>query len=114
MYICAVILIRMKNSTKELIDSHKAKIERLISAYEYSQAEVISLREKLSVAEAEVLGYKAKSEESIRKIRELEEKITDMKISGFLVSNVEDGREAAGSIRKLVKEIDKCIAMLGE
>ena len=72
------------------------------------------MREKLSVAEAEVLGYKAKFEESIRKIRELEEKIMDMKISGFLVSNVGDGKEAAGSIRKLVKEIDKCIAMLGE
>ncbi|MEA1886734.1 MAG: hypothetical protein U9N72_05960 [Bacteroidota bacterium] len=83
----------------------KRKVEELLGRYEKTQGDLISLR-----SEKEELGEKLRDKE--KEFLELEEKYNKLQLSGAILGDEESTRLARKRINKLVREIDKCIALL--
>ncbi len=73
----------------------------------YKQLEVEKLTTENTVIELSRQIEKLKQEKS-----ELNEKIEQLRLATHLLSGVDENREAKRKINKLVREIDKCIALL--
>ncbi len=95
-------------STENVIMSLKRKIEILMGRYE-------TLRVDNSKLANEVATYKQTIEINNNKIKELQQKIDNLQFAAAF-KHADDGNtnEAKRKIAKLVKEIDKCIALLNE
>ena len=87
-------LIRLKN-----------KIGLLVSQYEHIKAE----NERMAI---ELTTSKIIISENKTKINELDQKINRLQIAGAFKTSSADVREAKQKVAKLIKEIDKCIALL--
>ncbi|MFO7853185.1 MAG: hypothetical protein ACQERS_02570 [Bacteroidota bacterium] len=83
----------------------KRKVEELIGRYEETQRGLLSLR-----SEKEELGEKLRDKE--KELQELEEKYNKLQLSGAILGDEENTRLARKRINQLVREIDKCIALL--
>ena len=90
--------------SKEIIKSLTADVERLIELHDSAMAEVATLREK-------------NNEQSL-KIRSLQEQLRDAKVQAAKTSlrNAMAGgasnKAAHTHINRLLREVDKCIAMV--
>ncbi len=90
--------------SKEIIKSLTADVERLIELHDSAMAEVATLREK-------------NNEQSL-KIRSLQEQLRDAKVQAAKTSlrNAMAGgasnKAAHAHINRLLREVDKCIAMV--
>ena len=51
---------------------------------------------------------------SINKIKELEQKIDKLQLAGAFEASAADVKEARQNIGRLVREIDKCISLLND
>ena len=97
----------MKEDYQNVITNLKKKIETLISRYEQVVAENKNLN-------SEVEKYKFALDQSTNREKESETKLNNLQlIEAFKASSV-DVKEAKQKIARLVKEIDKCIALLNE
>lgn len=97
----------MKEDNQIVLTNLKKKIENLISRYEQVVAENKHLLTELE-------KYKFALNQSINREKESETKINNLQlIEAFKASSV-DVKEAKQKIARLVKEIDKCIALLNE
>ncbi|MDD4639250.1 MAG: hypothetical protein PHT63_05790, partial [Bacteroidales bacterium] len=85
----------------------KMKIELLISKYE----QVVSENQRLL---SELTDCRAVLDKSINNIKDLEEKVNRLQIAEAFRSSSGDAREAKQRIGRIVKEIDKCIALLND
>ncbi len=83
----------------------KRKVEELVVRYEETERDLVSLRSEKEELEKEL---HEKEEELI----ELEEKYNKLQLSGAIKGDEESTRLARKRINKLVREIDKCIALL--
>jgi len=83
----------------------KRKVEELVGRYEETERDLVSLRSEKEELEKEL---HEKEEELI----ELEEKYNKLQLSGAIKGDEESTRLARKRINKLVREIDKCIALL--
>jgi len=92
----------------ELILSLKTNIDKLKSLYEQVKHEnQVLLNEKKSIEE--------KLQNNVSKNDELEQKYSSLKVAKAVLStNTEDVSEAKQRINILVREIDKCIALLNK
>jgi chromosome segregation ATPase len=81
------------------------RIEELLKKYYRLRAENYELK-----SENEILRIRLQEEKE--KIKELETKYERIKLSGALVGGNEDKSEARKKITDLVREIDRCVALL--
>lgn len=94
--------------TKEddlLLDELKANTERLFQEFN-------NLEKEIKLLEDKVLGLNSDIELLEKDKLELSQKNEQLKIATHLLSGVDENREAKQKINKLVREIDKCIALL--
>jgi predicted nucleic acid-binding Zn-ribbon protein len=81
------------------------KIEELLDRYNNLKREVEDLKNGNRVLRTE-LQYREE------KVKELETKYERIKLSGALLGESENGIEAKKKITELVREIDRCVALL--
>ncbi|MDP4208445.1 MAG: hypothetical protein Q8928_06495 [Bacteroidota bacterium] len=90
-----------------IVNSLEAKIKNLIFLYEQSKNETIRLKtEKNDLEEA----IRLKDHE----LKELQEKHEQLKLAKVLVTGSEDIHEAKLKVNRIVREVDKCIALLNK
>jgi chromosome segregation ATPase len=81
------------------------KLEDLLTRYKNLRADIQSL----TTANEEL---KTKLQEREERITELEKRYERVKISGALLGEGENASEARRKLNELVREIDKCVALL--
>ncbi|OFX25001.1 MAG: hypothetical protein A2033_00535 [Bacteroidetes bacterium GWA2_31_9] len=89
-----------------LIVSLKQKINKLISLYEFKKDEINKLQNELKEKNTQLASCE-------NKIIELEQKNNQLKLAKALVSS-DEPNDAKLRINKMVREIDKCIALLNK
>ncbi len=95
----------MEASQHEIIKELRKKIYTIISMCDRLRAEKEQwLHEKKELIEK----LKIKDKEYI----EIEHKFDQLKVAKLLLSNSGDAQEARQKVNRLVREIDKCIALL--
>lgn len=95
----------MQEEKNKLIKDLSEKISTLIHFYEDAKNELIDLRttnEKL----------KKSLEEKERLLNELETKTNNIKFAKTIIASSSDKDDAKRKIKLIVREIDKCIALL--
>lgn len=97
----------MSKDYQIVINSLKQKIELIISRYE----QVVTENQRLS---AELLYCKDALSSSVNNVKELEEKVNKLQLVEAFKTSSQDVKEAKQKIGKMVKEIDKCIALLND
>ena len=81
------------------------KLDELLTRYINLKSELGDLRNTNEVLKGNLL-------ERDNRIRELELKYERIKLSGALVGEGENAQEAKRKINELVREIDRCVALL--
>ncbi len=81
------------------------KLDELLKRYD-------NLRRECSESKAETADLKSKLHDRDERIKDLENKYERLKISGALLGGVEGAVDAKRKITELVREIDKCVALL--
>ncbi len=97
----------MTNEDNLLLDELKANTGRLFQEFSNLESEIKSLENR-------VLGLNSDIELLEKDKLELSQKNEQLKIATHLLSGVDENREAKQKINKLVREIDKCIALLNK
>ena len=87
-----------------MLEEIKKDIARLIALYEAERQRADSLSQQLAQSESAIASCK-------EQITGLEHQIDNMKLSNAFTASG-DNREAKERLDKLIREIDKCIAML--
>ena len=97
--------LEMSDPNLDIIVELQNKINRLIDRYDGLKKEVSRLNEEKErlISELNV---------STEKYRELEMKYNNLKLSGNILAETGDPGEAKKRINQIVREIDKCIALL--
>jgi len=95
----------MSRQGKEELILLNIRVEELIKRYGDLKIKINGLKN-----ENEVLKLKLQSDNE--KIRELETKYERLKLSGALLGGGENAIEAKRKINELVREIDRCVALL--
>ena len=86
-----------------MLDSVKQKITQLIAAYESEAAQCKRLRSELEKSESQNNAYR-------QQIIELERQIDNQKLAGAFLNG--DTSESKKKIDRLIREIDKSIALM--
>jgi len=95
----------MNASQVQIIDELKSRLDRLISLLEREREE----KEMLKQSNFD-LQKKVKTHQS--RISELELKYANLKIAKSLLAENDDSHDAKIRVNRIVREIDKCIALL--
>jgi predicted nucleic acid-binding Zn-ribbon protein len=95
----------MSETYKEIINEINKKVDTIISKYDNLNTDFITLKK-----ENESLLEKINLEKENNKI--LESKFDQLKVAKVLEKSDEDIKNTKSKINKLVKEIDRCIALL--
>jgi hypothetical protein len=98
---------KMNNDYQTIIEGLKSKIELIISKYEEVSSDNQRLTQELGQCRSDL-------NTSINKNKELEEKINKLQLTGAFTTSSTDVKEAKQKIGKIIKEIDKCIALLND
>lgn len=99
--------VLMTEEDKRLINTFEGKLRHLMFLYDELKKENVSLRQLLSQKEAELARL-----ENSRK--ELEEQYTNLKMARIISINDSELRDTKQRLARLVREVDKCIALLNE
>lgn len=94
-------------SQEEIIQNLRKKMEVLMALYDKTKAERERLEEENKTLQEIV---KAKQKE----IAKFEEKLQTAKLAKMIVSSTEDVHTARLKINRIVREIDRCIALLNK
>jgi len=76
--------------------------------------EFASVENEKKVLETNVLNLKTEIELLKKEKSELSQKIEQLRLATHILSGVDENREAKQKINKLIREIDKCIALLNK
>ncbi len=95
----------MSTAQAEPFEQLESKIQKLVDIYEKEK----SAKEQLS-RERSDLQEQVKMEKE--RLKEIEEKYNKLKISKALIATSEDVHDAKLRVNRMVREIDKCIALL--
>ena len=88
-----------------MLETVKQKIKQLIAAYEAEKMERERLQSALEQAQVQNEAYR-------KQITELERQIDNLKLAEAFKAGGEGSPEARKKINNLMKEIDRCIALL--
>jgi len=97
----------MTDPEKNLLLEFKLKVKQMIAKHENIKQEKEQLRGKIESLE-ETINH-LRQENSL-----LEQKYENVKLAKMLVASDDDNKDAKSKIQKLVREIDKCIALLNK
>lgn len=97
----------MTELEKNLLVSFKLKVEHVIAKHESLKQEKNQLQEKIGALE---LTIKQLHQEN----QLLEQKYENLKLARMLAASDDENKDAKNRIQKLVREIDKCIALLNK
>ncbi|HBS87229.1 MAG: hypothetical protein A2W91_03345 [Bacteroidetes bacterium GWF2_38_335] len=97
----------MNNENDILIEDLRKKIGMLIQKHESVLAELKKLK-------SENLELKDSVSLKENKLNELETKINTIKLANTVFASAEEKKEAKTRINRIVREIDKCIALLNK
>ncbi|MDO9039930.1 MAG: hypothetical protein Q7U65_00995 [Bacteroidota bacterium] len=97
----------MTDPEKNLLLEFKLKVKQMIAKHENLKQEKEQLRGKIESLE-ETINH-LRQENSL-----LEQKYENVKLAKMLVASDDDNKDAKSKIQKLVREIDKCIALLNK
>lgn len=89
----------------ELIIRIETRTRQLMMQYGKAQEEKRDLLSRLKERDAEILLLKQKNEE-------LQEKYTHLKMAKYIDMADNDVKDLRGRIRKMVRDVDRCISML--
>ena len=89
----------------EMLEKLRQRIQQLIAAYEAEKVE----KEKL---QTELEHVKSQNETYVKQITELERQIDNLKLAEAFKAGSTAGPEAKKKIGSLMKEIDRCIALM--
>ena len=97
----------MTDLEKNLLIDFKLKVKQIIAKHEILKQEQNQLHGKIGDLE-----------ETISQVRQdnrlLEKKYENLKLAKMLVVSDDENKDAKNRIQKLVREIDKCIALLNK
>ncbi len=97
----------MTDQEKNLLIDFELKVKHIIAKHEALKQEKIQLLAKIG-----------NLEESINQLRRenqiLEQKYENLKLAKMLIASEDENKDAKNRIQKLVREIDKCIALLNQ
>lgn len=85
----------------------KANTRQFFEKYNNLETEKLQLEYKVEALSRQI-------EELNQEKSELNQKIEQLKIASHILSGVDENREAKQKINKIVREIDKCIALLNK
>ena len=97
----------MTEEEQNLLINLKDNVQRFFVEFESVENEKTELENKVSDLKNDI--EKLKKEKS-----ELSHKIEQLRLATHLLSGVDENREAKQKINKLIREIDKCIALLNK
>ncbi|MBM6757849.1 hypothetical protein [Bacteroides mediterraneensis] len=97
----------MTEEDKKLLHTFEGKLRQLLFLHEGLEKENLSLRKELDAKNAEINELKDS-------LKELETKYINLKNARILSINDNDLRDTKQRLAKLVREVDKCIALLNE
>ena len=97
----------MKEDDKKRLNTFEGKLKHLIFLYEEQKNENVSLRQLISEKEAEIERI-----ENSRK--ELEAQYTSLKMARIISVQDNELRDTKQRLARLVREVEKCIALLNE
>lgn len=89
----------------ELIIRLETRTRQLLIQYSKSQEEKMNLQSRLKERDAEILSLKQKNEE-------LQQQYTHLKMAKYIDLVDDDVKDLRGRIRKMVRDVDRCISML--
>jgi chromosome segregation ATPase len=92
---------------ESIISSLEGKINKLLSVLNQTKAENQQLSEEL-------MNVRHAIELKDTELKELNEKYENLKLARLLVNGGEDVHTAKLKVNKIVREIDKCIALLNK
>jgi SMC interacting uncharacterized protein involved in chromosome segregation len=95
----------MNASQLQIIDELNSRLERLMSILEKEKEEKQFLKQHNSELQKKV-------KMNLARISELELKYANLKIAKSLLADNEDSHDAKIRVNRIVREIDKCIALL--
>ena len=96
----------MDDVDKNTVDELKVKVRKLMDLYESSKADNVQLKK-----ENESLKKELQQKET--QLATFEERFSNMKLAKSIAS-VESPQDAKIKINRIVREIDKCIALLNK
>ena len=97
----------MTEEDKKRLNTFEGKLKHLIFLYQKIKDENVSLRQLVSEKEAEIERI-----ENCR--RELEEQYTNLKMARIISVQDNEVRDTKQRLARLVREVEKCIALLNE
>jgi alanyl-tRNA synthetase len=97
----------MTEDEKKLLNIFEARLRHLLFLYDELERENAKLNQLLK-------EEKEKYEKILGDYKELEAKYTNTKIAATINQTVKDVKETKLRLSKLVREVDKCIALLSE
>ena len=97
----------MTEEDKNLLNTFDGKLKRLLFLFEKLKEENASLRKLLSEKENEIEAVK-------NSLKEVEARYADLKAARILSVHDNELRDTKQRLAKLVREVDKCIALLSE
>ena len=97
----------MTDEGKQLLNAFETRLRHLIYLHEEQQRENAELRRQIEEAEETRLKLQADFDE-------LAQRYTDLKTATAISLNGSDVKETKLRLSKLVREVDKCIALLNE
>jgi predicted RNase H-like nuclease (RuvC/YqgF family) len=89
----------------ELIIRLETRTRQLLLQYGKSQEEKKELQLRLKERDAEILSLRQKNEE-------LQQQYTHLKMAKYIDMADDDVKDLRGRIRKMVRDVDRCISML--
>ena len=95
----------MTEKDQHLIDELKFNIRRLINSLEYSKNELIGVREEYKILEQRFISLSEENEE-------IKKRYENLKVAKVLAEGDPENQAAKQKITKLIREVDKCIALL--
>lgn len=97
----------MTDLEKNLLIDFKLKVKQIIAKHEILKQEKNQLIEKIGTLEETI--DKLRQENSL-----LERKYENLKLAKMFLASEEENKDAKSRIQKIVREIDKCIALLNK
>ena len=97
----------MTEDDKKQLNTFEGKLKHLIFLYEELKKENVSLRQLISEKEAEI-------ERIENSQKELEAQYTSLKMARIISVQDNELRDTKQRLARLVREVEKCIALLNE
>jgi chromosome segregation ATPase len=95
------------NELKTVIASLEGKIEKLVNSHRQVKKDLLAIQTENKVLNQTIIEHK-------KSLKELEENHKTLKLSKSLTTNKENSTEIKQKINELIREVDKCIALLNK